>query len=88
MPSFAALGAIVVAVLSNATPISRPRTIISRAFDASDPYANWPSYDQLPLDPSFPTKAAWGVWVRLNYSRYTSTEPPIGYRAAPINWGH
>ncbi|KAJ8130590.1 hypothetical protein O1611_g3039 [Lasiodiplodia mahajangana] len=27
-----------------------------------DLYANWPSYDQLPLDPSYPTKAAWGVW--------------------------
>ncbi|KAE9384397.1 hypothetical protein BT96DRAFT_892486 [Gymnopus androsaceus JB14] len=25
-------------------------------------YANWPTYDQLPLHPSFPTKAAWGVW--------------------------
>ncbi|KAK7455906.1 hypothetical protein VKT23_010946 [Stygiomarasmius scandens] len=25
-------------------------------------YANWPTYDELPLDPSFPTKAAWGVW--------------------------
>lgn len=25
-------------------------------------YTNWPSYDQLPLDPSYPTKAAWGVW--------------------------
>ncbi|EEC00010.1 hypothetical protein MPER_00154, partial [Moniliophthora perniciosa FA553] len=31
-------------------------------FNSSDIYANWPSYDQLPLDPSFPTKAAWGAW--------------------------
>ncbi|KAJ7737418.1 hypothetical protein DFH07DRAFT_707421, partial [Mycena maculata] len=31
-------------------------------FDPSNPYANWPSYAQLPLIPSFPTKAAWGVW--------------------------
>lgn len=27
-----------------------------------DLYANWPTYDQLPLNPCFPTKAAWGVW--------------------------
>ena len=34
-----------------------------RDFDgAGDIYANWPTYDQLPLDPCFPTKAAWGVW--------------------------
>ncbi|OIW22553.1 hypothetical protein CONLIGDRAFT_587037 [Coniochaeta ligniaria NRRL 30616] len=38
---------------------SRP----SRDFDRdTDLYANWPSYDQLPLDPCYPTKAAWGVW--------------------------
>ncbi|KAJ6564220.1 hypothetical protein B0H19DRAFT_891203, partial [Mycena capillaripes] len=53
---------LVVAVLTNAAPISGPRTIVSRPFNPSDPYSNWPSYDQLPLDPSFPTKAAWGVW--------------------------
>jgi hypothetical protein len=34
----------------------------SRQLDPSDPYTNWPSYDQLPLDASYPTKAAWGVW--------------------------
>lgn len=28
----------------------------------ADPYKDWPSYDELPLNPSFPTKAAWGVW--------------------------
>ncbi|KAI1122385.1 hypothetical protein F5Y10DRAFT_75973 [Nemania abortiva] len=27
-----------------------------------DLYANWPSYDELPLNSSYPTKAAWGVW--------------------------
>ncbi|KAF8191010.1 hypothetical protein K438DRAFT_1521373, partial [Mycena galopus ATCC 62051] len=36
--------------------------LVSRVFNGSDIYANWPTYDQLPLDPSFPTKAAWGVW--------------------------
>jgi len=29
---------------------------------ASDPYAGWPSYAELPLNASYPTKAAWGVW--------------------------
>lgn len=42
----------------------KPRITTSRKFDAGDMYANWPSYDQLPLDASYPTKAAWGVWVR------------------------
>jgi hypothetical protein len=41
----------------------KPRITTSRTFDAGDMYANWPSYDQLPLDASYPTKAAWGVWV-------------------------
>ena len=41
----------------------KPRITASRKFDAGDMYANWPSYDQLPLDASYPTKAAWGVWV-------------------------
>ena len=35
---------------------------VSRQFDSKDPYADWPSYDDLPLDPTYPTKAAWGVW--------------------------
>jgi hypothetical protein len=39
-----------------------PKVLVSRKFDQRDLYANWPSYDQLPLDPSYPTKAAWGVW--------------------------
>ncbi|KAK7438389.1 hypothetical protein VKT23_018003 [Stygiomarasmius scandens] len=45
-------------------PISGPRvfTVPARDFNDSDMYANWPSYDELPLDPSFPTKSAWGVW--------------------------
>jgi hypothetical protein len=53
-------------LLITAHPHSAPiktRILTSRDFDAGDPYANWPSYDQLPLDPSYPTKAAWGVWV-------------------------
>jgi hypothetical protein len=41
----------------------KPRISASRKFDAGNMYANWPSYDQLPLDASYPTKAAWGVWV-------------------------
>ncbi|KIK58412.1 hypothetical protein GYMLUDRAFT_45305 [Collybiopsis luxurians FD-317 M1] len=45
-----------------ATPIPPPKVLVSRAFNSSDPYANWPTYDELPLHPSFPTKAAWGVW--------------------------
>jgi hypothetical protein len=38
------------------------RSLVSRSFNSSDPYANWPSYSQLPLDSSYPTRAAWGVW--------------------------
>ncbi|PVH97045.1 hypothetical protein DM02DRAFT_533973 [Periconia macrospinosa] len=34
----------------------------SRQFDNRDPYKNWPSYGDLPLDASYPMKAAWGVW--------------------------
>ncbi|THU92144.1 hypothetical protein K435DRAFT_726515 [Dendrothele bispora CBS 962.96] len=44
------------------SPIPDPLTLVTRDFNVSDIYANWPSYDQLPLHPSFPTKAAWGVW--------------------------
>ncbi|KAJ7614242.1 hypothetical protein DFH06DRAFT_1307585 [Mycena polygramma] len=63
MASFAPLAILLSAVVINAVPVSSPcPTIISRAFNPSNPYANWPTYDQLPLDPSFPTKAAWGVW--------------------------
>jgi hypothetical protein len=47
----------------HSSPI-KPRIVVSRQFGAGDVYANWPSYDQLPLDASYPTKAAWGVWVR------------------------
>lgn len=44
-------------------PPARARDIKSRVFDRdTDLYANWPSYDDLPLDASYPTKAAWGVW--------------------------
>ena len=49
-------------VCGDATPRPKPTTPASRNFKRSDPYANWPSYSQLPLDPSYPTKAAWGVW--------------------------
>ena len=42
---------------------SNPKVLVSRQFEPENLYENWPSYDQLPLDPSYPTKAAWGVWV-------------------------
>ncbi|KAJ4303111.1 hypothetical protein N0V90_002002 [Kalmusia sp. IMI 367209] len=35
---------------------------VSRRIDADDLYTNWPSYTDLPLDASYPAKAAWGVW--------------------------
>ncbi|KAJ7311680.1 hypothetical protein DFH08DRAFT_1045022 [Mycena albidolilacea] len=54
--------ALFAAVLTNARPVPHPLTLVSRALNDSDIYANWPTYDQLPLPPSFPTKAAWGVW--------------------------
>ncbi|KAJ7618286.1 hypothetical protein DFH06DRAFT_1236829 [Mycena polygramma] len=61
MAPFPTLAILLTAVLTNALPVPH-LPVLSRAFNASDPYANWPTYDQLPLDPSFPTKAAWGVW--------------------------
>ncbi|ESK83621.1 hypothetical protein Moror_12031 [Moniliophthora roreri MCA 2997] len=54
------IGIIVVVSILPTIALSRP--LQARQFNSSDIYANWPSYDQLPLDPSFPTKAAWGVW--------------------------
>ncbi|KAF5343551.1 hypothetical protein D9758_012938 [Tetrapyrgos nigripes] len=36
--------------------------VLAPEVNVSDVYAHWPTYDQLPLNPSFPTKAAWGVW--------------------------
>ncbi|ESK83624.1 hypothetical protein Moror_12034 [Moniliophthora roreri MCA 2997] len=48
--------------LVSASPVVPPSKLSARQFNSSDIYANWPSYDQLPLDPSYPTKAAWGVW--------------------------
>ncbi|THV01383.1 hypothetical protein K435DRAFT_853802 [Dendrothele bispora CBS 962.96] len=49
--------------LVRGTPISDQQILAIRQFNNSDIYANWPTYDQLPLDPSFPTKSAWGVWL-------------------------
>jgi hypothetical protein len=41
----------------------RERTpIFSRKFDRANPYENWPSYSQLPLNSTYPSAAAWGVW--------------------------
>lgn len=45
-----------------ASELQNPKILVSRKFDKQNIYENWPSYDQLPLDPSYPTKAAWGVW--------------------------
>ncbi|KAH7018104.1 uncharacterized protein B0I36DRAFT_354417 [Microdochium trichocladiopsis] len=48
-------------VLAAVVPINK--VPVARAFDRSNAlYANWPSYDELPLDKSYPSKAAWGVW--------------------------
>lgn len=58
-----ALGA---SLVVHATPILPPKHLVARSYNSSDMYANWPTYDQLPLHPSFPTKAAWGVWVSLS----------------------
>lgn len=59
--AFVVLAALAVDCASGAV-IPSPKTLVSRNYDASNPYANWPSYEQLPLHPSFPSKAAWGVW--------------------------
>ncbi|KAI0911834.1 hypothetical protein F4823DRAFT_560588 [Ustulina deusta] len=57
---FSALAA---AGASAAYPSPGPRRRVERSFDRSvDLYADWPSYDELPLNASYPTKAAWGVW--------------------------
>lgn len=59
-PEFSLLAAALL-VCGEATPHPKPNAPVSRDFKRSDPYADWPSYSQLPLDPSYPTKAAWGV---------------------------
>ncbi|KAJ7214043.1 hypothetical protein GGX14DRAFT_444880 [Mycena pura] len=53
---------LVAAVFTDARPTPHPLTLVSRLVQDGNIYANWPTYDQLPLHPSFPTKAAWGVW--------------------------
>ncbi|ESK85989.1 hypothetical protein Moror_9448 [Moniliophthora roreri MCA 2997] len=55
-------GFIVASILPTISLSSPVRPLQERQFNSSDIYADWPSYDQLPLDPSFPTKAAWSVW--------------------------
>ncbi|KAJ7193468.1 hypothetical protein GGX14DRAFT_588782 [Mycena pura] len=56
------LAAFLVVASTDARPTPHPLDLVARAFDARNRYANFPTYDQLPLHPSFPTKAAWGVW--------------------------
>ncbi|KAK6984018.1 hypothetical protein R3P38DRAFT_3232827 [Favolaschia claudopus] len=78
MSTFIALAVIVAAIFTHARPTPHPLTLVSRAFDDSDIYANWPTYDELPLHPSFPTRAAWGAWGEndqlgaLNHIRNTT----------------
>jgi hypothetical protein len=76
--------------------LSRFKLAVARSYDPSrDLYKNWPSYEQLPLHSSFPTKAAWGVWGTndelgaLNHIthetiRYATSEIKEGI-AIPIN---
>lgn len=49
------IGASLHTYASPVVKLSNPRDLHKR-------YADWPTYDELPLDPSHPTKAAWGVW--------------------------
>ncbi|KAK7047149.1 hypothetical protein VNI00_006814 [Paramarasmius palmivorus] len=51
-----------VSILPALVIASPAQPLRTRQFNTSDIYANWPSYHQLPLDSSYPTKAAWGVW--------------------------
>ena len=46
-----------------ASEFQNPKILVPRKFDKQNIYKNWPSYDQLSLDRSYPNKAAWGVWV-------------------------
>lgn len=45
-------------LLSHASPLAK----LSNVDQTHDPYADWPTYEELPLKSSYPTKAAWGVW--------------------------
>ncbi|KAF7364348.1 hypothetical protein MSAN_01095100 [Mycena sanguinolenta] len=52
---------LVTTAFTEARPIPHPLTIVSRLVNDSDIYANWPTYDQLPLHPSFPPRRPHGV---------------------------
>ncbi|KAI1369229.1 hypothetical protein F5Y08DRAFT_148135 [Xylaria arbuscula] len=57
------LSLLLLVVEATAYPSTGSYQRVSRAFDRNvELYANWPSYDELPLNSSYPTKAAWGVW--------------------------
>ncbi|THU90946.1 hypothetical protein K435DRAFT_675101 [Dendrothele bispora CBS 962.96] len=59
-----------------------PTVSVSRQFNDSE-YANWSTYEQLPLDPSFPTKAAWGVWGAMDeFGALNRCIPPNTIKAA------
>lgn len=62
---FALLG---VSCFTEGAVLPPPKSLVARSYDSSNLYANWPTYDELPLHPCFPTKAAWGVWVSAQIS--------------------
>lgn len=53
-------------------PARKSKVLKSRLFDTSDLYRNWPTYAELPLDPSHPTKSAWGVWVGAEFGKMST----------------
>ena len=58
--------ATVIALLgtADAKPVAPLQHAVRQASPAnSTKYANWPSFDSLPLNKSAPYKAAWGAWV-------------------------
>jgi hypothetical protein len=48
--------------LSHSVAKPPAHSAVERNFTRANLYENWPTYDELPLNASYPTKAAWGVW--------------------------
>lgn len=67
---------------------SNLKVVVSRAYDANDPYANWPTYGELPLNSSFPTKAAWGVWVTEFFDIFEHRSWWVIFREQMMSMGH
>ncbi len=63
--SLCSFTAILLIPLSVATPIKAHGTSSQENTIHQILYANWPTYQDLPLHPIFSDQAAWGVWVRL-----------------------